>query len=506
MSMRHSSSLPTKLRALALVDLGSRSIREISADLQIPKSTLHDNLPIYRADVAAFIDWQNNSEYRLVRNVLIQSFDGKTSSRACAVTLSKMMNINISHQQVLRILDLSGQTAQMLNHENISLAQVSSAAFDEIFQRQQPILGFSDPVSALIYIKASDDRSSGTWATFLKLLKALGLEPKSVVTDGGSGLLSGIREIFPEAVQIRDLFHVLHKLSKAKQLLEGKCYALIAAEIKMLRSQCGPEEIDAHMIKMNEALALFDLIEANIQSLKKACYLGDDDSPCYITAAALKIIVSECIQLLAEARQTISEHRVVKEAMTYLRNGLKAISAYKEMIESAVEKTFGPVNSLMVLQFICPIIEYLHHYRRSHDSKDKQRFWGQKIAKLRASFRTCSWIDQNEVDRAITLVSILMNDVSKSSSLIESVNSVIRCHLQAYKSIPRWFCPLFTFFWNHRQFARGKRKGVSPMEIISGQTSDSDWVEMVLEKFPFERLHAYPKPTLQTKNAQELAA
>ena len=94
------------------------------------------------------------------------------------------------------------------------------------------------------------------------------------------------------------------------------------------------------------------------------------------------------------ARQTISDHRVIKEAITYLKNGLKSISAYKEMIEIEVEKIFGPVNSHMVLQFICPIIEYLDHYNRAHDSKEKQRFWGEKIAKLRASFRQSSWVAQ----------------------------------------------------------------------------------------------------------------
>ncbi|MDQ3235381.1 MAG: hypothetical protein M3Q07_26520, partial [Pseudobdellovibrionaceae bacterium] len=66
MSVRHYSSLSTKLRALALVEEGQHSLREISAQLRIPKSTLHDNLPIYRSDLSRFMDSQQKYDYHLV--------------------------------------------------------------------------------------------------------------------------------------------------------------------------------------------------------------------------------------------------------------------------------------------------------------------------------------------------------------------------------------------------------------------------------------------------------
>ena len=503
MSVRHSSSLPSKLRALALVDHGSRSIREIAADLQIPKSTLHDNLPIYRRDVARFMEWQDESDRHLVRNILIQMFDGKTSSRACAITLSKLMNMVISHQQVLRVLDLSAGAALEINTSKLSLKTVSCAAFDEIFQRQQPILGFADPFSALIYISDTDDRSGNTWASFLTSLKRLGLDPVSTVTDGGSGLLCGIRQVFSESIPLRDLFHFLHKLSKAKRILEGKCYAMIAAEVKLCRSSAETKDLEILRIKVNEALFLFDQLEAVVRRLNNACYFAPNESPCYVTAEALRAIVSECIDVLGQAQQKISDHRSIKAAITYLKSGSKSISAYKDMLEKSVAEIFGPLNSSMVLQFICPIIESLDQYHRSHDSKEKQRFWGQKIAALRASFRSCLWIDQDEVDRAITMVSKLMDEVKKSNSLMESVNSVIRCHLQTYKSIPRWFCSIFTFFWNHRKFSRGKRKGMSPLEIASGKPSEGDWIDLLLASFPFQELHLGTKSMTQAADDEK---
>jgi hypothetical protein len=59
-----------------------------------------------------------------------------------------MMNTELSQQAVLHVLGLASETAHTLNNSSLSLAAVSSAAFDEIFQRQQWILGFVDPLSA----------------------------------------------------------------------------------------------------------------------------------------------------------------------------------------------------------------------------------------------------------------------------------------------------------------------------------------------------------------------
>ena len=170
-------------------------------------------------------------------------------------------------------------------------------------------------------------------------------------------------------------------------------------------------------------------------------------------------------------------------------SGRLSCPAAGPMPEKAVRKFFGPINDQMVLGFICPIIECLDQYQSAHDSRKNQRFWGEKIAKLRASLRIYDWIDQGEVDAAINAVSTLMVQIKKSNSLIETVNSVIRCHLNTYKSIPRWFCSIFTHFWNHRRFARGKRAGKSPAELISGRRDHADWVDLILERFPFDRLN-----------------
>ena len=46
---------------------------------------------------------------------------------------------------------------------------------------------------------------------------------------------------------------------------------------------------------------------------------------------------------------------------------------------------------------------------------------------------------------------------------------------------------LFMHYHNHRRYAAGKRKGKTPMEIFTGKTQDKDWLELLIEKVPWEQ-------------------
>jgi hypothetical protein len=161
----------------------------------------------------------------------------------------------------------------------------------------------------------------------------------------------------------------------------------------------------------------------------------------------------------------------------------------KKKIEMLVEKAFGPRFKDMVLEHLCPLIEYINQYLRSHDSVAKREFWASKIADLRQRFRSYDVIDQDEIDKAINMVWAIGLQSAKSNSLVESVNSVIRSYLNTYQSVPSWFCSLFTFFRNHHVFSRGKRAKKSPLQLLHGDPH-SDWIDKIIENFPLEKLRS----------------
>jgi hypothetical protein len=482
-------SFERKLYLVKLKDSEDLSFRQASARTGIPKSTIHDNLGKFRDEIDSFnrAVGENPSE-RLVRTVLILSMSGKCSTRDIGSILHGIWGVNISHQTIMSILSLAADIAERFNKQ-LDLSSISSALFDEVFQNRTPILVFASPVSGLIKLEGSDDRSGESWGKFLEDLKNLGLNPSSVVTDGGRGLLRGIADTFAKATVIRDLFHVLNKLSKAKKIMEGTCYRLLAKAYQYKDKQ-DFDLAQHYMQSFEDAANLFMSFEDDLERFKCACYLDNsEDFGSYIDSQSLAKLVVSLEGDLSEFLGKYSTHRAINDAKNYLKNGGCEIIAYKEKIEWLVQDKFGSQFKELALNFLCPLIEYLDQYLRSHDSNVRRSYWATKVARLRAQFRHYKIINQVEVDNAINLIWSIGQQTVKSNSLIESVNSVIRAYLSTYKSIPSWFCQLFTFYWNHRVFERGKRAKRSPMHLHVGNQTSS-WVDLIIEEFPLQKLRS----------------
>jgi hypothetical protein len=485
----HSIDLRTQLHVVSLVDFKKESIRSVARTVGLAKSTLHDNLGKYRAELARFEERRAGNERILMRDVLSLMFEGKTSSRDCAKVLSRIRGEDISHQRVLSILDEVALIARAKNAEKLPLrlaseesaplAHVSSAAFDEIFQKQSPVLGFVDPVSSFVYLEAADNRSGESWSRFLATLRSLGLHPEATITDGGLGMQKALKDILPNALQCRDLFHVLQKLSKALRALEGYCYRLLAAHYK---AQAQQEANSVHIdlaLKMEKAIAIYDALDKETKALKSACYFENDTG--YVSSSQVEVIIKRIAALIACGERNDIRHDALTAAKTYLSGSLTNIIAYKKRIEEVVSSQFGAVHMETILGYVCPIIEFLDQIQRSYENNERRDYWIKKLLHAREKFRNLSFVDQKEIDLVINQVARIMESLKKSNSIIEAINSVIRRHLVTYKSIPSWFCPLFTFYWNHRTFERGKRKHLKPREILTGKVFEKDWIEVLLD-------------------------
>lgn len=84
--------------------------------------------------------------------------------------MTEIWGVSISHQTILKIMELAAQVAEDLNKE-LDLSDEKVALFDEIFQKQNPLLVFASPNSAVVNVQASQDRSGDSWKEFLKSLK-----------------------------------------------------------------------------------------------------------------------------------------------------------------------------------------------------------------------------------------------------------------------------------------------------------------------------------------------
>ncbi len=75
-----------------------------------------------------------------------------------------------------------------------------------------------------------------------------------------------------------------------------------------------------------------------------------------------------------------------------------------------------------------------------------------------------------------------LDEMVRSSSLIEMVNSIIRPYLNNSKGqITQETLNIIMFFHNHRPYKTGKRKGIAPIEILTGTQLDQHWTESLFE-------------------------
>jgi hypothetical protein len=46
---------------------------------------------------------------------------------------------------------------------------------------------------------------------------------------------------------------------------------------------------------------------------------------------------------------------------------------------------------------------------------------------------------------------------------------------------------LIMFYHNHRRYIAGKRKGKTPMEILTGEAQKKDWLELLFDKVDWQK-------------------
>ena len=75
-----------------------------------------------------------------------------------------------------------------------------------------------------------------------------------------------------------------------------------------------------------------------------------------------------------------------------------------------------------------------------------------------------------------------LDKIIQASSIVESINSILRPYLDRSKNqVTQEFLNLFAFYHNHRVYNDGKRKGKTPMEILSNQKQGKDWIELLID-------------------------
>ena len=90
--------------------------------------------------------------------------------------------------------------------------------------------------------------------------------------------------------------------------------------------------------------------------------------------------------------------------------------------------------------------------------------------------------DFNIFDVLQATIFALFDAIIQSSAPVEMFNSILRPFLnQSRDQLSQQALNLIMDFYNHHTFKRGKRKGKSPLEILTGQKKDTPWLDKIID-------------------------
>jgi hypothetical protein len=352
---------------------------------------------------------------------------------------------------------------------------------DEIFARHQPILVTIEAHStAILKIQLASERSAETWKAHFDDLGEHRFHSIGMASDRGRGLVAGYQAACQDARWVCDRFHEFQDLFDRRRQLERKAYAAIAKEDEAAHTfHNAKSEANLHKRLQHyehahqaceQAIARYDQLDLLLHLLRDALHLCSPFGRLRTVAG----VRSELMLLLSLIEEI--DDAVLPKLLHPIRSHLDEILAPFEQAESM----HVALLALVPQQILDALVLAWHHAHLSYQSPAKQKRYHQHVSQ--------QWLDVAEglLDNQFTPLKAAvfekLDAIVQASSLVELVNSFIRPYLNSSKGqITQETLNLIMFYHNHRRYKSGKRQGKAPIELLTGEALEADWVALLIQ-------------------------
>jgi hypothetical protein len=360
-------------------------------------------------------------------------------------------DVTVSAGYASKILTEASERAREYDNQ-IDLSGITQGANDEIFQCGVPILTGIDPESTYTYLlEEANDRTAETWKVYMYDRKEHGLNLETSINDGGTGLMAGIPQVFPNVEIQADVFHAVYGMGKEVSKLERKANNLIKNE-QAIKNNLGSKrprvknEILLKEIqpKVCDAINIYDTVFILHVWLKELLSFSG-----YSKAEAL--VLAEWILGEMALIPIPSLQKEVAKVLKMLPSLLSFIGRLERGMEAIARKTDIPIEGLKLM--------YKQRAYRP-ESMESSEIYCNQIQIL--GERYCE--AKSEFEQ-------LLNKTKKASSLVENLNGRIRVFIEVKRIIPANFFALLKVYFNTRKYKRSRCKeriGKSPLELLTG--------------------------------------
>jgi hypothetical protein len=352
---------------------------------------------------------------------------------------------------------------------------------DELFAIGVPILVTLEAQStAILKIERAADRSAPTWQRHFEELGNHLFHSIGMASDRGTGLVAGYQAACQDGRWVCDQFHEFQELFHRCQQLERKAYGAIAKEHEAAdlfhnaksesNLQKRLEQYERAHDACEQAIARYDQLSMLLQWLRDTLHLCSPLGRLH-TVAGVRSDLSQLLDLIEE----VDDEKLAK-LLKPIRSHLDEILVPFEQVESL----HGDLLEQMPEQVVDALVLAWHHDHLSYQCHGKKKHTHQQQSQQWLAFAEGLLDDQFDSNKA--LVFEKLDSVVKASSLVEMVNSLLRPYLNSFKGqITQETLNLIMFYHNHRRYKSGRRQGKAPIELLTGETLEGDWVELLMQ-------------------------
>jgi hypothetical protein len=352
---------------------------------------------------------------------------------------------------------------------------------DEIFAIGTPILVTIEAQStAILKIQRAADRSAQTWQAHFEDLGDHLFHSIGMASDRGVGLMSGYQAACQDGLWVCDQFHEFQDLFKRCHQLERKAYRSIAQEDEAAKKfdnakseanlQKRLEQYESAHQACEQAMARYDQLALLLQLLRETLHLCSPLGRLH-TVEGVRSDLTHLLDLMQE----IDDEKMPKLLKPIASHLNDILVPFKQ-----VESIHAELLELMPQQIVDALVLAWHHDHLSYQSHGKKKHHHQRESQHWLDFAEGLLDDQ--FDTLKGLVFEKLDAVVKASSLVEMVNSLIRPYLSSCKGqITQESLNLIMFYHNHRRYRSGRRKGKAPIELLTGEDLQADWVELLIQ-------------------------
>jgi hypothetical protein len=303
---------------------------------------------------------------------------------------------------------------------------------------------------------------------------------KALASDRGKGITGGFKTIYPQLPWYSDHFHEFRGLFKLLKKFEKQAYAAIADEhdcwrkLNNARSESNikkrREQLEQASQVCLEKIELYQQVEEALLMLIPSLYFINHEG-CPNNRQSVKDDILTIMGWLEE-----SLHYQINKQTESIRNHIDDIVLCYQQIEEVYQELSTEIDP-QPLNALCVAWQHQHLGNQTkgdskHYHQDELNFWISYAEPFLG----------NQAEATIKQVFDSLDEMVRSSSLIEMVNSRIRPYLNSCKGqITQETLNLIMFFHNNKPYMSGKREKKAPIEILTNTKSDKHWTESLLD-------------------------